>query len=166
MKSFNRLLRTPACILIIVLPFLQSCRNPSSSANKADSISIRKSITESPVLEAGAAIKKMHVEDGFVVKPVAAEPLIAAPVALSFDEKGRIWVVEMQDYMPDTVGTGEDIPSGKVIILSDKNGDGIMDDSQVFLDSFEERFHIFPKQWWLFVGPQAIPSLDQLSFQN
>jgi mono/diheme cytochrome c family protein len=77
----------------------------------------------------------MHVEKGFAVKLVAAEPLIAAPVALSFDEKGRIWVVEMMDYMPDTAGTGEDAPSGKVVILSDSNGDGLMDSSQVFLDS-------------------------------
>lgn len=90
---------------------------------------------ETPVLRADSAIDQMHVEDGFAVKLVAAEPLIAAPVALSFDEKGRIWVVEMMDYMPDTTGKGEDLPTGKVVILSDRNGDGIMDDSQIFLDS-------------------------------
>src|SRR6266481_3857481 len=38
--------------------------------------------------------------------------------------------------------------------------------SQGLLDSLEERLHIFLKQWWLLVGPQAIPSLDQFSFQN
>jgi mono/diheme cytochrome c family protein len=89
----------------------------------------------SPPLTADSAILKMHVDSGFTIKLVAAEPLIAAPVALSFDEKGRIWVVEMMDYMPDTAGTGEDAPTGKVVILSDKNGDGVMDDSKIFLDS-------------------------------
>ncbi|HEY4289568.1 MAG TPA: c-type cytochrome [Puia sp.] len=89
----------------------------------------------SPSLTADSAILKMHVDSGFAIKLVAAEPLIAAPVALSFDEKGRIWVVEMMAYMPDTSGTGEDAPTGKVVILSDKNGDGLMDDSKVFLDS-------------------------------
>ncbi|HTI06965.1 MAG TPA: c-type cytochrome [Puia sp.] len=90
---------------------------------------------EAPVLRPDSAITKMHVEDGFSIKLVASEPLIAAPVALSFDEKGRIWVVEMMDYMPDTAGKGEELPTGKVVILSDRNGDGIMDDSRVFLDS-------------------------------
>ena len=89
----------------------------------------------SPTLTADSAILKMHVDSGFTIKLVAAEPLIAAPVALSFDEKGRIWVVEMMDYMPDTAGTGEDAPTGKVVVLSDKNGDGVMDDSKIFLDS-------------------------------
>ena len=128
-------MKISVCISIIITFFLQGCKDASTKNNKADPLAIRKSIAETPVIAADAAIAKMHVEDGFVVKLVAAEPLIAAPVALSFDEKGRIWVVEMQDYMPDTVGTGEDTPSGKVVILSDKNGDGIMDDSQVFLDS-------------------------------
>ena len=35
----------------------------------------------------GEAIKKMHLEEGFVVKLVAAEPLITAPVAMSFDKE-------------------------------------------------------------------------------
>ena len=66
----------------------------------------------------------MHLEDGFAVKLVAAEPLITAPVAMTFDKDGRIWVVQMNDYMPDTLGIGEDKPTGKVVIVSDKNGDG------------------------------------------
>ncbi|MEP7253901.1 MAG: c-type cytochrome, partial [Ginsengibacter sp.] len=45
------------------------------------------------------------------------------------------WEVEMQDYMPDTLGTGEDMPGGKVAILTDTNGDGVMDERKVFLDS-------------------------------
>lgn len=94
-----------------------------------------KKPTSSPVLSGEEGIKKMQVEDGFAVKLVASEPLTVAPVALNFDEKGRIWVVEMEDYMPDTVGTGEDQPLGKVVILSDNNGDGVMDDRKVVIDS-------------------------------
>ncbi len=98
-------------------------------------MAIRKSIEDVPVLEPDDAIKKMHIEDGFEVKLVAAEPLIAAPVAMSFDKKGRLWVVDMMDYMPDTSGTGEDAPTGKVVILTDVNNDGVMDSSKIFLDS-------------------------------
>ncbi|MDB5249951.1 MAG: dehydrogenase [Segetibacter sp.] len=107
----------------------------SGSSNMGgDSLLIKNSL-DAPVLSAEEAIKKMHVESGFSVKLVAAEPLLAAPVALNFDDKGRMWVVEMENYMPDTSGTGEDEPNGKVVILSDKNGDGKMDDRKVFLDS-------------------------------
>ncbi len=116
------------------------CNNSSgvkdTSGVKAgfDSLVLKKDLT-SPVLSAEESIKKMHFEKGFTVKLVAAEPLTTAPVALNFDDNGRIWVVEMEDYMPDTLGTGEDEHKGKVVILSDKNGDGTMDDRKVFLDS-------------------------------
>jgi len=91
--------------------------------------------TKSPFLSAAESMKKIQVEEGFEVKLVASEPLISTPVAFSFDNKGRMWVIEMTGYMPDTVGTGEDIPNGKIVILEDKNKDGVMDDRKVFLDS-------------------------------
>lgn len=134
MKRFAYSIPTVALVLI-AMGLTQGCKNGTPSGQKPDSLAIRRSIAETPVIDANEAIKKMHIADGFTVKLVAAEPLTTAPVAMTFDEKGRIWVVEMQDYMPDTVGTGEDIPGGKVVILSDKNGDGVMDSSQVFLDS-------------------------------
>lgn len=80
-------------------------------------------------------MKTMEVEEGFDVELVAAEPLVMAPVAMTFDEHGRLWVVEMDGYMPDTLGTGEEAPVGRVAILRDTDGDGRMDERQVFLDS-------------------------------
>ena len=113
---------------------LQGCNHTGQEAGATDSLAIKKDLT-SPVLSAQDAIKKMHIENGFEVKLVASEPLVTAPVAINFDEKGRIWALEMEDYMPDTLGTGENVPSAKVVILSDKNGDGEMDDRKIFLDS-------------------------------
>ncbi|MDR3711631.1 MAG: c-type cytochrome [Puia sp.] len=135
MIRLNPVLQNICCIFVVVPLLLQGCRHPSQGNDRPDPLAIRKSIAETPVLPADSAISKMHLEEGFAVKLVASEPLIAAPVALNFDEKGRIWVVEMQDYMPDTVGTGENLPTGKIVILSDKNGDGVMDTGEVFLDS-------------------------------
>jgi len=126
-------------ILIVVCALLwmtgQSCKQPNADKEGTDSLAIRESITSSPVISPTEAINKMHLEDGFAVQLVAAEPLITAPVAMTFDKEGRIWVLQMNDYMPDTLGTGEDKPSGKVVILSDKNGDGLMDERKIFLDS-------------------------------
>lgn len=115
------------------------CTNTSNTGKKqdkqSDSLAIRQSIQEAPVLSGEEAIDHMRVEEGFEVKLVAAEPLVTAPVCLSFDSQGRMWVVEMQGYMPDTLGTGEQVPDGKVVILTDKDGDGAMDERIVFLDS-------------------------------
>lgn len=75
-----------------------------------------------------------HIEPGFELEVVASEPLIEAPVAMDFDEKGRIWVVEMRGYMQNVEGLNEDQPNGRILILEDPDADGVMDHSKVFLD--------------------------------
>jgi putative membrane-bound dehydrogenase-like protein len=117
-------------ILLTIAFFLSHC-----NAIKKPKIDTTYNPNVSPFYTAKEAIKKMEVEDGFEVKLVAAEPLISTPVAMSFDHKGRIWAVEMTGYMPDTLGTGEDIPNGKIVILEDKNKDGLYDTRKIFLDS-------------------------------
>jgi len=114
-----------------------SCQTDSSSNEnaKVDSLFIKKIITEAPPLTPEEALQTMVIENGFEVKLVAAEPLVSSPVAMSFDNKGRIWVAEMEGYMPDTDGSGEDVPSGKVVILEDNNKDGVTDVRKIFLDS-------------------------------
>ncbi|SHM85934.1 Glucose/arabinose dehydrogenase, beta-propeller fold [Chitinophaga jiangningensis] len=87
------------------------------------------------VLEGREAIRHMELEDGLEVQLVAQEPMVVAPVAMTFDFSGRMWVVEMTGFMPDTSGTGEDIANGKIVVLEDKNGDGEADERHVFLDS-------------------------------
>jgi mono/diheme cytochrome c family protein len=100
-----------------------------------DTIGLRDEFSKSPVLSAAESIKKMKLEQGFSIQIVAEEPLLNSPVAMSFDNNGRIWIVEMENYMPDTLGSGEDLPTGKIVILSDKNRDGKMDQRTIFLDS-------------------------------
>jgi putative membrane-bound dehydrogenase-like protein len=92
-------------------------------------------INSSPVVPADESISKMKLEEGFSIKLIASEPLISTPIAMTFDNKGRIWEIEMADYMPDTLGNGEEVPSAKVVIISDKNNDGVMDDRKVAVDS-------------------------------
>ena len=48
--------------------------------------------------EVADAIKKMQVPPGFHVELVAAEPDLVNPVAMTFDEKGRIWITESIEY--------------------------------------------------------------------
>jgi mono/diheme cytochrome c family protein/glucose/arabinose dehydrogenase len=126
----------PFLLIIFLQLFSDSTQQKSTNWNYyADSLSIRKAFSASPVLSARESIQKMQIEKGFRVHIVATEPLLNTPVALSFDDKGRIWVVEMENYMPDSIGTGEDLPVGKIVILTDRNGDGKMDERKIFLDS-------------------------------
>ncbi|NNE76860.1 MAG: dehydrogenase, partial [Pricia sp.] len=69
------------------------------------------------------------------IELVASEPLVQDPVAIAFDEGGRLWVVEMLGFMQDIDGTGEKDKIGRVSILFDDNHDGLMDRSEIFLDS-------------------------------
>lgn len=89
----------------------------------------------SPPLSPTATFSKFVLEEGLQIECVAAEPMIAEPVAMTFDEDGKLWVVEMRGYMTTIDMDGEDLPSGRVVVLSDSDGDGVMDNRQVFMDS-------------------------------
>ncbi|TYA84095.1 DUF7133 domain-containing protein [Seonamhaeicola marinus] len=81
------------------------------------------------------ALDDYHVEEGFNLEVVASEPFIEAPVAMDFDNKGRMWVVEMKGYMRTLSGAGDDLPNGTISILEDLDNDGVTDHAKVFLDS-------------------------------
>ncbi|MEI7582323.1 c-type cytochrome [Runella sp.] len=80
------------------------------------------------------SLENYKVEEGFELKLIASESLLKAPVSMDFDNKGRMWVVEMIGYMPNLEGIGEEIPNGRISILEDVNKDGVIDRSQVFLN--------------------------------
>jgi mono/diheme cytochrome c family protein len=81
------------------------------------------------------SLDQYQIEEGFELHVAASEPFIEAPVTMDFDNKGRMWVVEMRGYMQNLEGTGDDMPNGVISILEDFDHDGITDHSQVFLDS-------------------------------
>lgn len=89
----------------------------------------------SPPLSPDEALASFHLAPGLKIELVAAEPLVQDPVAITFDEAGRLWVVEMLGFMPDIDGTGEEDPVGRISVLTDTDKDGQMDNSVVFLDS-------------------------------
>ncbi len=78
--------------------------------------------------------KTFKLEPGFKVELVAAEPMVDTPVAISWDEKGRLFVCEMNGYMHDVDGKGEDQPNSRIALLEDTDGDGKMDKRTIFAD--------------------------------
>lgn len=49
------------------------------------------------------AVKRMQLPPGFTAKVVACEPMIRQPLSISFDEKGRMWVLQYLQY-PNPAG--------------------------------------------------------------
>jgi len=91
-------------------------------------------IPPATVLTAEETLATFKLPPGLKIELVASEPMISTPVAMQFDADGRLWVVEMNGYMPNVDGKGEDIQNGRIVILEDTDNDGRMDKSIVFLD--------------------------------
>ena len=77
--------------------------------------------------------KLIQVPAGFDVELFASEPDIINPIAMNWDEKGRLWVIETVDY-PNTVRNDNSIGDDRVKILEDTDGDGKADKVTVFAD--------------------------------
>ncbi|PCJ94415.1 MAG: dehydrogenase [Flavobacteriaceae bacterium] len=90
----------------------------------------------SPPLSPAQALETFVLaEENLQIELVAAEPLVQNPVAITFDEDGRLWVVEMLGFMKDIDGNGELDQVGRISVLFDDDGDGQMDRNKIFLDS-------------------------------
>jgi mono/diheme cytochrome c family protein/glucose/arabinose dehydrogenase len=94
----------------------------------------RKTPEKAPVLTPEQERTTIVVPPGFRVELVASEPLVVDPILIDFDADGRMWVVEMPGFMPDTSGRGSREPINDVVVLEDTNGDGVMDKRTVFAD--------------------------------
>jgi putative membrane-bound dehydrogenase-like protein len=92
----------------------------------------------------------------------AAEPDVVDPVALTFDEAGRMYVVEMRDY-PYGIGP-EKKPGGTVRLLEDTNGDGTADKSTLFARDLSFPTSITPWNGGVFVS--APPEIVYLKDTN
>lgn len=77
------------------------------------------------------AAKNMLVPDGFHVDLIASEPDLTQPIAMCFDAKGRIWVVEGHTYPQKApAGQGKD----RIIVLEDADGDGSFETKKTFAE--------------------------------
>ncbi len=83
-----------------------------------------------PPLPPAEAQKKFVVPKGFEVRLFAAEPDIINPVAMTWDDRGRLWVLELYEY-PLGAPAGAK-PRDRIKILEDTDNDGRADKVTVF----------------------------------
>ncbi|HAV63384.1 MAG TPA: hypothetical protein DCY13_13585, partial [Verrucomicrobiales bacterium] len=104
-----------------------------------------------------ASLSQLTVHPEFKVSQVASEPLINNPMNIDWDPQGRLWVAETPEYpdgrwandKSDLVqrwvadperkidGKFDRKAHDKISILTDTNGDGVMDKKQVFHEGLE-----------------------------
>lgn len=115
---------------LAVLPLLLIAWNFTVSAEPDSTAAFPKTAEPKTHIEQQASFV---LPDGLQIEMVAVEPLVESPVYASFDEYGRLWVVEMRDY-PNGPAEGEK-PGGRIKILTDNSGNGVFDTVDIFADN-------------------------------
>jgi putative membrane-bound dehydrogenase-like protein len=77
------------------------------------------------------SLKMMTLRPHFRVEPFAMEPMIGNVIDFAWDARGRMWVVETNDY-PNTVLPDSVPGNDRILILEDANRDGRADRVNVF----------------------------------
>ncbi len=103
-----------------------------------------------PALAPEDARRKFALPPGFEIRLFASEPEVVNPVAMSWDERGRLWVVELYEY-PLGARPGEK-GRDRVKILEDVDGDGRADTVKVFMDGLSLATAVLPGNGGVFVG--------------
>ncbi len=121
----------------------------SLSAKELDGV---RAAATGPCPTVEEAIAKMTVPEGYGVRCFASEPMVINPVAMTWDHRGRLWVVELYEYpsgaakpnaysktatdeaFRPVIPTEKDSPRDRVIILEDTDNDGKADKRTVFVE--------------------------------
>ncbi len=88
--------------------------------------------TETPI-SASEALQSIQLPDGFQVTLFAAEPDLRQPIAMTTDERGRLWVAENYTYSELAVNFSQHFRD-RIVILEDTDGDGRFDHRKIFWD--------------------------------
>jgi putative membrane-bound dehydrogenase-like protein len=89
------------------------------------------------------------LEPGLRVELVAAEPMVVSPVAMAFDERGRLFVAENRGY-PTGPGEGQP-PIGRIALLEDTDADGRIDKRTEFAEGLTYPNGVMPWKGGLIV---------------
>lgn len=84
-------------------------------------------------LPAPFSMQRSIVPGGFSLELFASEPDIFNPIAMAWDERGRLWLALTVDYPNRLLPPGEG--NDRIVILEDTDGDGRADSFTVFADN-------------------------------
>ncbi|WP_254514041.1 PVC-type heme-binding CxxCH protein [Anatilimnocola floriformis] len=125
--SFRRLLYAIACSFVIVSDVM--AQEPKPVAPDTLDKDYAAELPRTAPLSPAEAMKSFEIAPGFRLEQVAAEPLVADPIAICFDENSRMFVVEMRGYSEN-----REEKLSRIQLLEDTDDDGKFDKSTTFAD--------------------------------
>ncbi|MBI3875516.1 MAG: hypothetical protein HY300_06065 [Verrucomicrobia bacterium] len=91
------------------------------------------------------SLAKITLPPGFKAQLFAGEPNVMQPIAMEFDDRGRLWVVENFSYPYWDKKNGVTNPNpDRILIFTDKDGDGRFDERKVFFDKGRNLTSVLP----------------------
>lgn len=101
-----------------------------------------------PAPNTAQELTDLTVADGFQVNLFAANPMIANPINLNWDTRGRAWVSTSTTYPHIKPGH---VPNDRIVILEDTDQDGIADKHTVFAEGLTVPHSVMPVEGGAFV---------------
>jgi putative membrane-bound dehydrogenase-like protein len=103
----------------------------SRPALAADSVGSSNRVLHPGSTPVAERLASFRLASGFKIQLVATEPMVSSPVAIAFDENGRLFVAEMRDY-PNRGNVSPHL--GRVRVLTDPDSEGVYQTSTVYAE--------------------------------
>ena len=116
-----------------------------------------ESTTDTDPPSAEESAKAFSLPEGTKVKVWASEPMVQNPIAMAWDNQGRMWVAENYTYGSRKIRFDLSLRD-RVIVLSDRDGDGQADTRKVFTDKVQMLTSVEVGQGgvWLMCPPKLL----------
>jgi len=157
-EIFRAMLRTVGAVAVLLFLMFLALVDPAPAQKPNADASDKSYASELPRIppkSPAEALKAFRLRPGFRIELVAAEPLLASPVAIDFDEDGRLFVAEYIEFNQHD----SKVPHGRgrVRLLEDTDGDGVFDKSTIFLDNVVTPTAVCCYDGGVFIG--AVPDI-------
>jgi putative membrane-bound dehydrogenase-like protein len=138
----------PGRLLLVAVAAVLVAGMPAAAADPTPvDVDYGDELPRIPQVSPADAAATLRVRPGFGVDLAVAEPLLSSPVAIAWDEDGRLFVAEMRGYSEDQ---GERL--GRIRLLHDDDADGTYDRATVYADGLAWPTALVVWNGGLFVG--------------